>query len=114
MQTEENVTRWSAAYEAVKVKRDEAAKRFERVQTLFAELIDLFREAEAVDAEISNLHGSSPERGASKTFRALNSRLAGFRAFLASNRRWPQNCSCPTMIEVIVWYFRRRQFPRRF
>ena len=47
-------------YEAMRIKRDEAAKRFERVQTLFAELIDLFDEAKAVDREVSVVNGSAP------------------------------------------------------
>ena len=60
LQNDEEAAGWSADYEAMRIKRDEAAKRFERVQTLIAELIDLFDEAKAVDREVSVVNGSAP------------------------------------------------------
>jgi hypothetical protein len=60
LQNDEQAARWSCDYKATKIKLDEAAKRFERVQTLFTELIDLFREAEAVDQQVSGINGSAP------------------------------------------------------
>ena len=60
LQNDEQAARWSCDYEATMIKLDEAAKRFERVQTLFTELIDLFREAEAVDQQVSVINGSAP------------------------------------------------------
>jgi hypothetical protein len=72
LQNDEQAARWSYDYEATKIKLDEAAKRFERLQTLFTELIDLFREAEAVDRQVSVINGSAP----SGEFRRLHCKRA--------------------------------------
>jgi hypothetical protein len=54
--------RWRDRFHIVEVKRNQASMRFARV----AELVDIFQEAEAVDKEISALHGDSP---AAETYR---------------------------------------------
>lgn len=56
----EERARWLADYERVKVKIDQAAKKFAEYPELAARLIEIFREAEAVDQEVSRVDGSAP------------------------------------------------------
>ena len=76
----ESATRWKAAYDAVKTKRDMLVKEFaELYPTVTAQLCDLFQRAKAVDQECSRIDGQAPAgerrrlRGVELTARAIES-----------------------------------------
>ena len=93
LQNDEEMAHWSAAYPATKIKRDNASERLKRIQILFAEIINLFQEAEAVDREVSVVIGSAPGEfrrlhGVELTARGLQS-FSREQPSLASNLRLP-------------------------
>jgi hypothetical protein len=60
-----------------KPKRDAAAKKFAKYPELVAELVDIFRDAEEADKDVSRINGSAPPgehrrlRGVELTTRSL-------------------------------------------
>lgn len=94
LQNDEEMAHWSAAYAATKIKRDNASERLKRIQILFAEIINLFQEAEAVDREVSVVNGSAPP-GEFRRLHGVELTARGLQSFsreqppLASNLRLP-------------------------
>jgi hypothetical protein len=52
---------WNEEYTRVEAKPDASARKFAEYQKLMAQLVEMFRDAEAVDAEVSRVKGSAPD-----------------------------------------------------
>ena len=73
----EYAKQWDANYKKVEAQRDAAAKKFAKYPELVAELVDIFRDAEEADRDVSRINGSAPPgehrrlRGVELTARSL-------------------------------------------
>ncbi len=57
----EQHARWVADYQRIEAARDAAANNFSKYPELIAQLVDILREAEAVDKEVSRINIAAPE-----------------------------------------------------
>jgi len=61
VEAEEYAASWEPEFQRVQALRDELAREYAaKYPALMAELIDLFRRAEAIDKEVSRVNGSAP------------------------------------------------------
>jgi hypothetical protein len=60
IEAQEYLARWTTDRDPVEVRRDKAARKFERVRSLISEMAAIFTEAEEVDRDVSRINGSAP------------------------------------------------------
>ena len=76
--------RWASEYERVKTMVENAACKFAEYPELAAKLIDIFRDAEAVDQEVGIINSSAPP-GEHRRLRQTELVARGLEAFSRSN-----------------------------
>jgi hypothetical protein len=52
--------KWAARYKIAETRRNKASERFTRLEALFAEIVETFKEAEQADKLVSEVNGSAP------------------------------------------------------
>ena len=83
IETAEHVASWEADCDRVEVMRDAAAKKFAKYPELVAQIVDLLRDAEQVDKEVSRVNISAPS-GPYRHLVAVECAARGIPAFSSS------------------------------
>jgi hypothetical protein len=103
---------WEQEFLRVQTIRDEAAERFAKVPKLIDELIELFRENEAVEKECSRINGSAPA-GEHRRLVAAELKARGLDAFSRTNPPMAKGTTLPNyeQSEVMLWPPKSSFFP---
>jgi hypothetical protein len=109
---QEDMAQWEQESLRVQTIRDNAAERFAKVPKLIDELIELFRENEAVEKECSRINGSAPA-GEHRRLVAPELKARGLEAFSRTNPPMAKVTSLPNweQSEVMLWPARTSYFP---
>lgn len=109
---QEDMARWEQEFLRVQTIRDKAAERFAKVPKLIDELIELFRENEAVEKECSRINGSAPA-GEHRRLVAPELKARGLDAFSRTNPPMAKGTTLPNyeQSEVMLWPPKRTFFP---
>ena len=109
---QEDMAQWEQEFLRVQTIRDKAAERFAKVPKLIDELIELFRENEAVEKECSRINGSAPA-GEHRRLVAPELKARGLDAFSRTNPPMAKGTTLPNyeQSEVMLWPPKRTFFP---
>ena len=109
---QEDMAQWEQEFERVQTIRDKAAERFAKVSKLIDELIELFRENEAVEKECSRINGSAPA-GEHRRLVAPELKARGLDAFSRANPPMAKGTTLPNWAqsEMMLWPPKSSFFP---
>jgi hypothetical protein len=93
IETAEHVASWEADCDRVEVMRDAAAKKFAKYPKLVAQIVDLLRDAEQVDKEVTRVNISAPS-GPYRHLIAVECAARGLPPSAPASHRFPRACSC--------------------
>jgi len=85
VEAQEYLARWKADRDHVEKLRDAAAQRFTKYPELVAKLVDLFREAEQVDKDVSRVNAAAPA-GPHRHLKGVELTARGLESFSTSDR----------------------------
>ena len=104
----EHVAAWEADRDRVEVLRDAAAKNFAKYPELVAQIVDLLRDAEQVDKEVSRINGLAPP-GPYRHLLGVECVARGLPAFSASEPQISKGVQLPDYEHsaLMAWPVRR-------